>query len=148
MRKGIIGFAGLAILLLVASGCGGDESTVSKQEFDRQLEVVCNQGLKEREEFVEEIGKEFEQSKDGKPSKETQTENLRKLIAIYDETTEEIAELDLPEQGGEKVDKLVEAREDAAEKFAADPLNALGEPSIFAKANEAGEDLNAKSCAI
>lgn len=145
MRKGIIGLAVLAALLLIASGCGGDDSTVSKAEFDRQLELVCNQGLKEREEWVEEVGREAEQKKEVTDAE--RTESLHKLIAIYQETTEEIADLDLPEQGGKKVEELIEAREDAAEKFDANPLKALEEPEIFAKANEVGESMNAKSCA-
>lgn len=145
MRKGMIGLAVLTALLLFASGCGGGSSTVSKEEFDRKLEVVCNQGLKEREEWVEEVGREAEQKQ--KVTDAERTESLHKLIAIYQETTEEIADLDLPEQGGKKVEELIAAREEAAEKFDENPLEALGEPEIFAKANKVGESINAKSCA-
>ena len=134
MRKAIAGLAAVGALLLVSSGCGGgDDSTVGKQEYDQKLELVCNQGVKEREAFLEEVNKGFEE-RGGKVSKAFQTENLRKLVAIYQGTTEEIADIGLPEENKEKAEELVETREKAAAQVEADPLGSVESlPTIFKK---------------
>lgn len=147
-RKAIVGVAVAAVLLAVG-GCGGgdDDSSISKQEYDQQIELVCNKGLQEREELVSRLGKEFEEGKQQSNTK-SQTENIQKLIAVYQDTTEEIADVGLPEGNEKKAEELVEEREKAAEKVEADPLGSLGVTSTtFEKANKVAEDLKAKSCA-
>jgi hypothetical protein len=147
VRNAIAGLAVAGILLLAVSGCGGDDSSIGKQEYDQKLEVVCNQGLKEREDFLRELNKKFE-ARGEKASKEFQTENIRKLIALYQATTEEIADIGLPEEGEKKAEELVQTREQAAAKIQADPLGSIeASPVIFKKTNEIAEDLEAKSCA-
>lgn len=147
MYKAIVGLAVAGALLLVVTGCGGDDSSISKQEYDQQLELVCNQGLKEREELFQEITEEFE-AKGGKGnSQEVQAKNIRKLMAVYQGTTEEIADIGLPEQDKKQAEELVQAREAAAAKVEADPLSAREDvATIFAKSNKLSEELEAKSC--
>ncbi len=146
MRKAIIGLA-VAAALLVVAGCGGDDSSISKQEYDQELELVCNKGLQEREELIGQLSQEFEEGKQ-KSTTKTQAENINKLIAVYKGTTEEIADIGLPEEGEKKADELVRAREEAAAKVEADPLGSLGVTSTtFEEANKIAEDLEAKSCA-
>jgi len=139
----------VGVLLLVASGCGGDDdSSVSRQEYDQKVELACNQGLKEREQFLREVSKKFEEQ-GRKASKSFQAENLLGLIAIYQGTTEVIADIGLPEGNEKKAEELVETREAAAEKVEADPLGMIEQlPAIFKKTNEVAEDLEAKSCAV
>jgi hypothetical protein len=149
VRKAVVGLAVAGTLLIVASGCGGsDDSSVSKQEYDQKVELACNQGLKEREKYLLEVNKKYE--KEGQnASKDFQRENLLGLIAIYQGTTEEIADIGLPEGDEEKAEELVETREAAAEKVEADPLGTIETlPTIFKKTNEVAEDLEAKSCAV
>jgi hypothetical protein len=142
-----IGVLAVVGALLVAPGCGSDDSSISKQEYDQKLELACNQGLKEREEFLEEVNTKFEEQ-GRKVSKDFQSENLRKLIAIYQGTTEEIADIGLPEEGEEKAEELVQTREKAAAQVEADPLGSIESlPVIFKKTNQLAEDLEAKSCA-
>jgi hypothetical protein len=148
VRKAITGLAVAGILLLVISGCGGDDSPVSKQEYDQKLELACNQGLKEREKFLREVNKKFEEQGQ-KASKDFQSENLLGLIAVYQGTTEEIDDIGLPEEDEKKAEELVDTREVAAEKVEADPLGTIEKlPTIFKKTNEVAEDLEAKSCAV
>jgi hypothetical protein len=147
VRKAIVGLAVAGAALLAVAGCGGGDSTVSKQEYDQKLELICNQGLKEREAFLEEVGTKFEE-RGGKVSKAFQTENLRKLIAVYQGTTEEIADIGLPEEGKKKAEELVQTREKAAAQVDADPLGSVESIQvIFKKTNEIAEDLEADSCA-
>jgi hypothetical protein len=146
VRKAIVGLA-VAAALLVVAGCGSDDSSISKQEYDQELELVCNKGLQEREELVSQLGQEFEEGKQ-KSNTKSQTENIRKLIATYQGTTEEIADIGLPEESEKKAEELVQEREKAAAKVEDDPLGSLGvTATTFEQANEVAEDLNAKSCA-
>jgi hypothetical protein len=148
VRKAMVGLA-VAGALFVAAGCGGDDSTLSREEFDVQLELVCNEGMKDREELVRAITREFEEKREQKPTTQYQVENLRKLIASYKETTDEIAELDLPEQGGKEAEEMLQAREDATAKVEASPLGTRDSlETVFKKANNLAEELEAKSCAF
>lgn len=147
VRKAIAGLAMAATLLLVVGGCGSDDSSISRAEYDRQIELVCNKGLQEREEVLENLSQEFEeQGRQG--GTKVQEENIRKLVALYQGTTEELADVGLPEQGEQKAEELVQAREDAVAEAEADPLGSVGvNANTFVKPNEIAEDLNAGSCA-
>jgi membrane protein involved in colicin uptake len=151
VHKGIIGIAVVLIGLLGLTGCGGDSSTISKAEYVQQLELVCNEGLQEREEFLVKGTKESAQKKkvdSQAEAEEKKAKSIREFIAIYAGTTEEIADVGLPEQAEKKAEELVQAREDAAAKVEADPLRALSEgPKILAKANKIAEDLEVAGCA-
>jgi hypothetical protein len=137
----------MGVLLTLAACGGGGDSTISKQSFDRQLEVVCNKGLQDREEVMSRLGREYQESGQ-KTSTQLQTENVRKLIGAYQRTTEEIDDLDLPEGSEQKVEELVEAREKAAETVEADPLGSIGvNATTFNKANKVATELEAASCA-
>jgi hypothetical protein len=145
--KVIAVLAAVGTLALVV-GCGGEDSTVSKQEYDQKLELACNKGLQEREEMLEEISQKFEEG-GRKTSKDFQSENLIALIALYEGTTEEIADIGVPEEGEQEAEELVQAREDAAAKVQDDPLGSIDSLiTIFAEANKLAEDLEAKSCAV
>jgi hypothetical protein len=144
--KAIVVLAVVGAVLLV-TGCGDDDSSISKQEYDQKIELVCNKGLKEHEEVLSKISKEFEEQGQ-KASDDFKAKNLRKLIAVYEDTTGEIDDIGLPEQSEKKAEELVQSREDAAAKVDADPLGTIESLStIFEKPNEIAEDLGAKSCA-
>lgn len=145
MVRKVIVCLGVAAALLV--GCGSDDSSISKQEYDQKLELVCNEGLQAREELINDLGEELQQQRK-KPSTDSQTEAVRKLIAAYQTTTEEIADIGLPEENEQKAEELVEAREEAAAKVEADPLGSVGiTATTFERANKLAEDFEAKACA-
>lgn len=147
MRKGISGIVVVLVLLLGVPGCGGGDSTISKQEYDRQLEVVCNKGLKEREELISSIQRDYEERREQKTTTKYQVENLRKLISVYQGTTAEIADISLPEKDEQKAEEMVQAREVAAAKVQASPLGTRDAiTTIFKEANDLAEELEAKSC--
>jgi len=148
--KAIAGLAAVGALLLVTFGCGGgdDSTVVSNQEYDQKLELICNQGLKEREAFLEHVNHAF-QELGGKVSKSFQTENLRKLVDVYKGTTEEIADIGLPEENEKKAEELVQTREKAAAQVYADPLGSVDSLGyIFKNTYQIAEELEAKSCAV
>ncbi len=146
MHKGISAIVVVLIGLLGITGCGGD-SSLSKSEYEQKLELVCNTGLKKREEFIAGVTQEYQKS-GKKPNAKEQAENLRNLMGVYQETTEEIADIGLPEPGDQKAEELVKAREDAVAKVKASPQSALFEfPKIFGKAYRLAEDFDSASCA-
>lgn len=146
VRKAIIGLVAAAALL---AGCGGGDSSISKQEYDQQLEVVCNRGVQEREEVTQKMGQEYEEGKKKKKGLEAATEGIRKLITVYEGTTEEIAAIGLPEQDEKKAEELVQAREDAAAEVEADPLASVGiNSTTFDKVKKVSDELGAKSCGV
>jgi hypothetical protein len=144
VRKGISGIVVVLIGLLGLTGCGGGSSSISKAEYLQQLELVCNQGLKEREEFASGLNEEATKSK---PT-ESQADSIRGLMAVYKGTTEEIADIGVPEQGQKQAEELVQAREEAAAKVDKDPLSGVANSlKIFAKATKIAEELEVASCA-
>jgi hypothetical protein len=146
VHKGISGIIVVLVGLLGIVGCGGN-SSLSKAEYAQKLELVCNEGLKDREEFIAEVGRHYE-SRQQQPTTEEQSENLRNLMAVYEGTTKEIADIGLPEQDEKKAEELVKAREGAVARVEADPHNALAEiAEIFAKAYRIAEEFDAGSCA-
>jgi len=135
--------------LAVMAGCGGGDSTLSKAEYEQQLELVCNKGLQERGELVSAVNREFEQKREGKTSPKYEAENLTKLATVYEGTTEDIDDLGLPDQEAEQIEEFIRAREEASARVLADPLSARGnlEP-IFEDANKLAISLDVKSCAM
>lgn len=150
-------FKAITVLAIAAAaflvfGCGGGgDSTLSKQEYDQKLELVCNKGLQDREEFIGNLEQKYERRNpkaNAKEKAEEQSENLMGLMTVYEGTTEEIAEIGLPEKEEEKAEELVQTREDAAAKIRANPADALANVStILAKTNEVAEELEVASCA-
>lgn len=146
MRKGITAIVVVLIGLLGITGCGGD-SSLSRSEYEQKLELVCNAGLKKREEFIADVTRKYQRLQ-RQPNAKEQADNLRHLMAVYQSTTEEIAELGLPEQDEKKAEELVKAREDAVAKVKDDPQSALPAfEEIFADAYKAAEHFKADSCA-
>jgi hypothetical protein len=144
VRKGISGIIIVLIGLLAWSGCGGGGSSLSKAEYQQQLELVCNKGLQEREEF---LVKSNELAAEGKV-KVSKADGIRKLFGVYAGTTEKIAEIGLPEEEEEKAEELVQAREASVAKVEADPFSALTDSvTIFAKPRKIAEELEVASCA-
>lgn len=148
MHKGISAVLVILVGLLGIAGCGGGSSSMSKAEYEQKLELVCNKGLKDREEFIAEVTRRYEKQQLKRPNAEEQAENLRDLMGVYQVTTEEIADIGLPEKDAKKAEELVQAREDAVAKVKADPHGALPElAEIFAKAYRLAEGFDAHSCA-
>lgn len=149
MHKGISAIVFVLVGLLGIAGCGGGDSSLSKAEYQQQIEIVCNKGLKEREELLKELGAEYEKRKPNASAKEVaeeQAQNVRRLMAVYRGTTEELAEVGLPEQGQKTAEELVKAREDGTAKLEADPTAVSEFITIFAKATKTAEKLKASSC--
>jgi hypothetical protein len=149
VRKGIAGLGIAIVLLLVAAGCGGGSSTISQQEYEHELELVCNKGLQAREDAFREITQEYEELSEAEATAQVQNENLLKLIDLYQETTEEIDEIGVPEGNEKKAEELVEEREVATNKVKADPAGTRPRFSqIFEKSSQLAKSFGAQACVV
>jgi len=141
-------FVVLALLAALA-GCGSDSSSVSKDEFTRELKLVCNKGLQERETLIKNLTQEYYEERAERATPEYQAKNLRSLMDVYQGTTEQIADIGLPEGEEEKVEALIKSREEAAAKVQASPLGTRDNLEIIFKDPDAkAEAFDAPSCAL
>jgi hypothetical protein len=146
-RKAMV-VVGLMALILSAVGCGGSDSTLTAKEFEQQLKVACKDGVREGNEVYEQISNIYSEGK-RKPTRAFQTENLEKMMGVYENTTEKIAEIGLPDEGEESAEALIQAREDAAAKTSADVWGTRNEYGvIFKDANEQARDFGASACTL
>ncbi|HEX6781146.1 MAG TPA: hypothetical protein VF125_03850 [Solirubrobacterales bacterium] len=149
MRKGTLGFVILIAMLLGLAACGSDDSSLSKEEYNQQLKLVCNEGLKERETLVRELSKDYYENRAQNPTPEYQAENLLKVMAVYQDTTQSIADIGKPEGEEEKVEAFIRAREEAAAKVEASPIGTRDAiETIFKDANEKAAALDAATCVL
>jgi hypothetical protein len=151
VHKGISAIVVVVIGLLGIVGCGGDSSSaaLSRAEYEQQAELICNEGLKQREEVFQEVTADYEQrnrNASAKEQAEEQAKNVRKLMAAYEATTEELADVGFPEQGEKKAEELLQEREDGSTKIKADPQKMTEFIAIFAKAAKIAKGLEVASC--
>jgi len=139
---------GLMALILSAVGCGGGDSTMTAKEFEQQLKVACKDGARESNEVYGQISTLYGEGK-RKATRAFQTENLEKMMGVYENTTEKIAEIGLPDEGEERAEALIQAREDAAAKTAADVWGTREEYGvIFKDANRLASAYGAGACTV
>ncbi|HEX5592855.1 MAG TPA: hypothetical protein VFX35_05860 [Solirubrobacterales bacterium] len=135
---------GMGIAALAFAGCGGSsEETLTKAQFVEQANKICRAGENKRAKRVNEL---LEEQASKKPSAKPKDDIIFDVIAIYEETTGELSELGKPEGEEEKVDAIVEAMEEAADRVHANPQSALTGDLPFRKANKLAEDYGLDSC--
>jgi hypothetical protein len=149
VRRGSILLALLAVLGVLGGCGGGDSSTVSKEEFAQQLKLACNKGLQEQEKLVKDLTQEYYEEREERATPAYQAENLRKVMHTYQDTTDKISEMGLPEGEEQIVEDLIRAREEAAAKVDASPLGTRDNvEAIFKEADAKAKALGAPSCVL
>ncbi|HET7589047.1 MAG TPA: hypothetical protein VFK14_02510 [Solirubrobacterales bacterium] len=147
MMSKSIGVAGaLALFALLITGCGGSGSKeLSKAEFVKQGNAICEEATKAREKALV----EFSETTNPKANQEVVREKLlAKILPLYEGAAEQLGELGAPAGDKAKVEGIVEAMEEAAARVEADPQTAAVGSLPFKKANEAAESYGLKACAI
>jgi hypothetical protein len=135
---------GMATATLAVSGCGGSsEPELTKAQFVEQANKICREGENRRAQRVNELA---EERANNKPAAASRDEVVFDILAIYEDTTGQLSELGKPAGEEEKVDAIIEAMEEAAERVHADPRSALTGDLPFRKANKLAEDYGLTSC--
>jgi NurA-like 5'-3' nuclease len=147
-RGGIAAVLLLVALGVVGGGCGSDSDStgsVTKVEFEKQAEVICNNYESEKEETIVKLQQQFRST----PSEKEQEEIVFAILAPYEEMVQEVAELDpLPEGQEQKIESAIETMEEAAQKAKSNPKVVLTDDTIFVKADEQAEALGWDNCHI
>jgi apolipoprotein N-acyltransferase len=146
--KGIVVAAVMAMLLAFAGCGGGSDPTISEAEYKTELKLVCNESEQRVQDLVTQLKKEYE-ARSQKAEAQYQAENIQKLMVVYEETTEELSDIGLPEGNEEEAETLVHEREEAAAKVQASPLGTRDAfPVIFKGANEILKKHEAPGCVL
>jgi hypothetical protein len=146
-RLGWIGAITAIVLVAALQGCGGSSDSTTKADFVKEAKAICNKGEQKREELATKLITEFEEREE-KATQKLQEESVLKLLTVYEGTTEKLAELDQPEGEEEKVEAIIEAREEGAEQAQASPATLLHSAQPLRKAENLSEDYGLGRCAI
>lgn len=146
-RVGWIWAIAAIALVAVLQGCGGSSSSTTKADFVKEAKNICNKGEQEREELAAKLITEFEE-KEEKATPELQEESVLKLLKVYEKTTGKLAELDQPAGEEQKVEAIIEAREEGAQQAQASPATLLHSAQPLRKAEKLAEAYGLGRCAI
>lgn len=141
---GLIAVAMVAAAVAIAGcGGGGSDEPLTKAEFIKQANAICQQSAERRSKLIA----EFIQQANPKANREKlQEEVVQRALPTYETATQQIDELAAPQGDDEKVQKIVEAMEEAVKKAEADPHSALINEAAFKKADQLVKSYGLKDC--
>lgn len=131
----------------ILGGCGGDsESSAAptKAKYLKEVNAICEKGQDPHDRLLVVIAERFEREGQTPEAKE---EAALELQVPYEDTTEKLAELTPPRGGEPKVEALIEAREEAAEKVNEDPLVVFG-ARPYREVEKRAKDANLIECIV
>ena len=154
MSKLLTAAIAAAVLAALVAGCGGgDETTdetvtLTKVEFIKQGDAICQAGNKEIEAGFEEFAKENDLPENKEPSKEQGVELVETvLLPSIQQQGEELRELGAPEGDEDQVDAMLTALEDAVAEGEDEPESLFsGDADPFGDANQQAKDYGFKVC--
>lgn len=133
------------VLLTGCGGGGGGTEALTKAEFEKQAGAVCKEAEEKRVKLISALV----QQADPKGDVEAQQEQLiKKAMPTYEEAAQQINDLGAPEGQEKKVEALVEAMEEAAEKSISDPHTAVISNIFFRKADQLAQEFKLAGCVI
>lgn len=147
MGRGAKALAVAVVIAVMGIGCGssGSDTTttaLTKDQFIKKAEAICQTGKKEKEEALASLSSEYAPT----ASPAEKEEAVLKLVEPYQKMTSRLASLGTPEKEGEQIGTLVEAMESAVAQVHANPQTALVSDAPFKKANETAEALGLRDC--
>lgn len=152
MSKGaVLGLAGLvAVLALIAGGCGsGSDSTttVTKAQFVKKVDALCEEREKERSDKVNAIASSLKSGE--KLSNGQQTKMVETIIfPSYAKMIQNVESIDPPAGDEAKINEIIKAMEKAQNKVEADPRQAVFSVVMFEEANGLATKYGLKHCII
>jgi hypothetical protein len=141
------------ILFLLAVGCGGegdsetaaDTEPLSKPQFVKQANAVCERELKEKDEAVQKA-----LSKAGETGQDSSRADLERIVSEvvlpgFEQTTKELRDLTPPVKEQEAVDDILQQFENALKETEEDPTKLLA-ANPFLAASEAAAAYGLTAC--
>jgi hypothetical protein len=142
--------AALAAIAMIVVGCGGGDSSsssLSKAEFIKQADAICEKGNEENNTEFEEFAKEHNLSEKKEPSKAVQEEAISEIVAPgVKKQIEEIDALGAPEGDEKKIEAMVGAVEEGVEEIEADPAVLIEGKNPLAKGSKLAKEYGLKTC--
>jgi hypothetical protein len=159
--RGVAVLAVLGVLAAAAilAGCGSDSSSsasatdeaaapLSKAEFVKQADKICEKGIKKKDEAVSAALKEQAEKAQAAPTaKETAKLVEETVLPSYSETVEQLSQLGVPKGDEAKVEKMTGEFESALKALEADPAKA-NESNPFEPADKAAEAYGIENCRL
>lgn len=151
MSKLIAVLAALVAILVIVAGCGGGSdstsSSITKAQFIKQADAICEKGNKENEAEFEEFAKEHNLSEKKEPSKAQQEEAISEIVApSVQKQIEEIDALGAPEGDEAKIEAMVGAVEEGVEEIEADPTSLIEGKNPLGKGSKLAKEYGLKTC--
>lgn len=145
----VIAVLGAAMLgMLAGCGGGGSTATVTKAEFVKRGNRICEQGRREIEARFRKTNNRLRAS-GKKVSKAEQEKGLVRVFAApYEAEIEALRELPPPEGEEEALATVVEAMEGALRKVKAEPHALANSSKHFAQVNAASSGLGLTECVL
>jgi hypothetical protein len=144
MRLRALCIAIVVALALAGSGCGSDSSSLTKVEFAKQVEKICEKA-KHRE--ITAFGAYTAKSQQKNLSREAASKFIVEgTLQPVEEMADEIGELGTPSGDQGQVAKLVRAFESVAEKARQDPTAALRSAGVYREADKVAAQYGLSAC--
>jgi hypothetical protein len=146
--------AGVMAIAIVAAGCGSSDDTttettvaLTKVEFIKQGDAICDKGSKQIEDEADEFAEENDIDTSN-PSKEEQEEVITSVVApSLQAQADEISALAAPRGEEDKVTAMIDALEAGAEELEDDPGTLLEDGADpLGRANKLANEFGFKKC--
>jgi hypothetical protein len=144
-------FGALVGALLIA-GCGSSDNSestasLSKAQFLKQGNAICEEGSKNINSEFEEFSKENNLSETKEPPKAVQEEAVEQiLIPSINSQIEEVKALGTPEGDEGELEKLITAEEEVVEEAEEDPISLFGTSAKQKEANKLANEYGLTAC--
>jgi hypothetical protein len=154
-KRLIVLLAGVVAIAAIVAGCGSSDdgstdttAALTKAEFIKQGDAICEKGSKQIEEEAEAFAEDNDVDTEN-PSDEQQEEVIETIVGPSLQTqADELSELGAPSGEEAKVTAMLEALEEGAEELESDPGVLLGSNGSdpIDTANELANEFGFKAC--
>jgi hypothetical protein len=152
VSKRIIAMLAGALAIAIVAGCGGgsdsssSSSSLTKAQFIKQADAICEKGDKETNKEVEAFVEENNVDTN-KPTTKQQEEVITEVVAPNVQgQAEQISELGAPSGDEKKIEAMVDAVEEGVEEIESDPKTLIEGKNPLGKGSKLAKEYGLKSC--